>query len=63
MLINNAGALDAYRLLLAQRKLYSKSKKWLTLRWLGMLLIAIAAPVVAVIWPNLAVVAGAIAGG
>lgn len=54
---------DAYRLLLAQRKLYSQSKRWLTLRWVGMLLIAIAAPVAAVIWQDFAVVAGAVAGG
>lgn len=54
---------DALRLLLAQRKLYSQSKRWLGLRWLGMLVIALAAPPIAVIWPNLAVAAGAVAGG
>jgi SMODS-associating 4TM effector domain len=55
-------SLDALRLLLAQRRLYSQSKRWLGLRWLGMVVIAIVAPVVSVIWPNLAVAAGAVAG-
>lgn len=53
---------DSYRLLLAQRKLYSQSKRWLTLRWFGMLVIAVVAPVAAVVWPNTAVAAGAMAG-
>ncbi|WP_155981250.1 S-4TM family putative pore-forming effector [Nocardia sp. BMG111209] len=52
----------ALRLLLAQRRLYSLSKRWLSLRWLGMLVIALVAPPVAVIWPKLAVIAGAAAG-
>jgi hypothetical protein len=53
---------DALRLLIAQRRLYRKAKHWLGLRWIGMVIIGIAAPVVAVAWPTSAVVAGAIAG-
>ena len=53
---------DALRLLIAQRRLYRKAKRWLGLRWIGMVIIGIAAPVVAIAWPTSAVVAGAIAG-
>lgn len=53
---------DALRLLIAQRRLYSRAKRWLGLRWFGMVVIGLAAPVVSVVWPALAVVAGAIAG-
>lgn len=52
----------ALRLLIAQRYLYSRAKRWLALRWFGMLVIGLAAPVVSVIWPSLAVVVGAVAG-
>jgi hypothetical protein len=53
---------DALRLLVAQRRLYSRAKRWLGLRWFGMLVIGLAAPVVSVVWPDLAVVSGAVAG-
>lgn len=53
---------DALRLLVAQRRLYSRAKRWSGLRWFGMLVIGLAAPVVSVIWPTLAVVSGAVAG-
>ena len=53
---------DALRLLIAQRRLYSKAKRWLALRWFGMLIIGLGAPVISVIWSDLAVVSGAIAG-
>ena len=53
---------DALRLLIAQRRLYRNAKRWLGLRWLGMVLIGIGAPVVSAIWPHLAVAAGAVAG-
>jgi hypothetical protein len=53
---------DALRLLIAQRRLYRKAKRWLGLRWIGMVIIGIAAPVVAVAWPMYAVVAGAVSG-
>lgn len=52
----------ALRLLLAQRRRYSAAKRWLNLKWTGMVLIALGAPVVSLIWPDLAVIAGAIAG-
>lgn len=54
--------LDALRFLIAQRRLYRNAKRWLSLRWLGMLVIGIGAPVVSVISPHLAVIAGAVAG-
>lgn len=50
------------RLLLAQRRLYSKAKFWLGLRWIGMLLIGIVAPVLSALIPDTAVIAGAVAG-
>lgn len=53
---------EALRLLVAQRRLYSKAKRWLGARWIGMLVIGLATPVISVIWPSLAVAAGAIAG-
>ena len=53
---------DALRLLLAQRHLYSRSKRWLSLRIIGMLVITLVAPVVSVLWTEIAVVAGAVAG-
>jgi len=59
---DNQNSIAALRLLVAQRKLYSRSKRWLTTRWIGMLLIALAAPPIAVVWPKLAVVTGATAG-
>lgn len=53
---------DSLRFLLAQRKLYSKAKKWLSFRLFGMGAIAIAAPIIAFIWPQAAVVVGAVSG-
>jgi hypothetical protein len=53
---------NALRLLIAQRRLYRRAKRWLGFRWLGMLVIALAAPVISVIWPQLAVATGAVAG-
>lgn len=52
----------ALRLLLAQRRRYSAAKRWLNLKWTGMVVIALGAPVVSIIWPNVAVIAGAVAG-
>ena len=51
---------EAARLLLAQRRLYSKSKRWLALRTIGVLLIAIISPVACLTWPKTAVVWGGI---
>jgi hypothetical protein len=53
---------DALRLLIAQRRLYRRAKRWLGLRWFGMLVIGLAAPVVAVIEPDFAVWVGGVAG-
>jgi len=53
---------DSLRFLLAQRKLYSIAKHWLSLRLLGMGVIAFIAPLVAFIWPQSAVIIGAVSG-
>ncbi|MCX7444399.1 S-4TM family putative pore-forming effector [Corynebacterium sp. P7003] len=53
---------DALRLLIVQRRLYRDAKRWLGLRWFGMAVIGTGAPVVSVLSPQLAVVAGAVAG-
>lgn len=53
---------DALRLLIAQKRLYSRAKRWVSIRWFGMLVIGFAAPIVAVIWPQSSVVVGSIAG-
>jgi len=53
---------EALRLLIAQRRLYRRAKRWLGLRWFGMVVIGLGAPVVSVTEPDLAVVAGAVAG-
>ena len=53
---------DALRLLIAQKRLYSRTKRWVAIRWFGMLVIGLAAPVVAVIWPQSSVMVGSIAG-
>lgn len=42
----------ALRLLIAQRRLYSKAKFWSFLRWIGFSAIGIAAPLVAVLVPK-----------
>lgn len=52
----------ALRLLLAQRRLYSGAKRWQGARWVGMLILGIGAPFVALLAPTFAVVVGAIAG-
>lgn len=54
--------IDALRLLIAQRRLYGRAKRWLGVRWAGMVVIGLGAPVFAAIWPDKAVVAGAVAG-
>lgn len=56
---NDAAAL---RLLLAQRRLYTKAKFWQRWRWMGLILVGLAAPVVAVVKPDLALAVGALAG-
>lgn len=61
-LLRRQDELDALRLLIAQKRMYSGAKRWLAIRWFGMLVIGLAAPIVAVIWPQSAVVVGSIAG-
>lgn len=50
------------RLLIAQKRLYTHAKLWVSIRWFGMLAIGLAAPIVAVIWPQSSVAVGSIAG-
>ena len=52
----------ALRLLLAQRRLYTRAKRWQGLRWIGLLVLGVAAPFVSVIFPPFAVIAGALTG-
>ncbi|WBT08495.1 S-4TM family putative pore-forming effector [Corynebacterium sp. SCR221107] len=61
-LLKRQDELDALRLLIAQKRLYSRAKRWVAFRWFGMLIIGLAAPIVAVIWPQSSVVMGSIAG-
>lgn len=61
-LLSRQDELDALRLLIAQKRLYSRAKRWVSIRWFGMLVIGLAAPIVAVIWPQSSVVVGSIAG-
>lgn len=55
-------SLAALRLLLAQRRLYSRAKRWSFLRWFGFSVLGVTAPLVAVFVPSLAVAVGAAAG-
>jgi SMODS-associating 4TM effector domain len=52
----------ALRLLLAQRRLYNRAKRWSFLRWIGFSVIGVAAPILTVVVPDAAVTVGAIAG-
>ncbi|MCC4268031.1 S-4TM family putative pore-forming effector [Microbacterium schleiferi] len=53
---------DALRLLLAQRRLHSRAKKWQSFRWIGLVLLGVAAPFVSVLIPGSAVAVGAVTG-
>jgi hypothetical protein len=53
---------DSLHLLIAQRRLYSKAKKWLSFRLIGMGAIAILTPIIAFIWAHADVIVGAISG-
>lgn len=61
-LLRRQDELDALRLLIAQNRLYSRAKRWVAIRWFGMLVIGLAAPIIAVIWPQSSVVVGSVAG-
>lgn len=52
----------ALRLLLAQRKLYSRAKRWQGVRWFGLVVLGVGAPFVSLLVPGSAVVVGAVAG-
>lgn len=53
---------EVLRLLITQRRLYSRAKRIQSVRWFGLLVIGLAAPVVTVVEPSLAVGVGALAG-
>jgi hypothetical protein len=52
---------DALRLLLAQRKLYSRAKRWAFLRSIGLGLVAVLAPITTALSPSLTTIAASIA--
>lgn len=53
---------DALRPLIAQRRMYTRTKRWQTVRLIGIVVIGLGAPVVTVASPGLAVLVGAAAG-
>ncbi|QJU52552.1 S-4TM family putative pore-forming effector [Herbiconiux sp. KACC 21604] len=53
---------EALRLLLAQRRLYTRAKRWQGARWLGLVILGVAAPFISILIPASAVAAGAITG-
>jgi hypothetical protein len=59
---NRQNDVRALRLLLAQRKLYSRAKRWSFLRWIGFSVIGVAAPILTVVLPKAAVGVAALAG-
>lgn len=52
----------ALRLLVAQRNMHSKAKRWSTISTVGVAVIAVAAPIISILMPELAIVASAVAG-
>lgn len=53
---------EALRLLLAQRRLYTRAKRWQGARWVGLLVLGVAAPFVSILIPGSAVAVGAVTG-
>jgi hypothetical protein len=53
----------ALRLLLAQRRLYTRAKRWAFLRTIGISVIAVVAPILTAVSPRTSVVVGAVAAG
>lgn len=53
---------EALRLLLAQRRLYTRAKRWQGVRWIGLLVLGVAAPFISILVPALAVFVGALTG-
>jgi hypothetical protein len=52
----------ALRLLIAQRRLYTRAKRWQGVRWGGLLVLGVGAPFVSLLAPTFAIAAGALAG-
>jgi len=52
----------ALRLLIAQRRLYTRAKRWQGVRWGGLLVLGIGAPFVSLLAPTFAIASGAVAG-
>lgn len=52
----------ALRLLIAQRRLYSRAKRWQAVRWVGLVVLGVGAPFVALLIPGAAIAAGALTG-
>ncbi|MER6793974.1 S-4TM family putative pore-forming effector [Amycolatopsis mediterranei] len=61
IIASKQNTIEAARLLLAQRRLYSRSKRWLALKTTGVLLIAITTPIASLLWPKTAVIWAGIA--
>lgn len=53
---------EALRLLLAQRRLYTRAKRWQGARWIGLLILGVATPFISILIPGSAVAVGAITG-
>lgn len=53
---------EALRMLLAQRRLYTRAKRWQGARWIGLLILGVAAPFISLLIPGSAVAVGAITG-
>lgn len=53
---------EALRLLLAQRRLYTRAKRWQGTRWIGLLVLGVAAPFISLLIPGSAVTVGAVTG-
>lgn len=53
---------EALRLLLAQRRLYTRANRWQGARWIGLLILGVAAPFISILIPGSAVAVGAITG-
>ncbi|NRG43018.1 hypothetical protein HRK28_19090 [Rathayibacter sp. VKM Ac-2835] len=53
---------EALRLLLAQRRLYTRAKRWQGARWTGLLILGVAAPFISLLIPGSAVAVGATTG-
>ncbi len=52
----------ALRLLIAQRRLYTRAKRWQGVRWSGLLVLGVGGPFVSLLAPTLAIGAGALTG-